>query len=100
MKVFGISRNRRTIPGVVSFNLNRTELGFELIIHLCRPTVSITLVTTDHPSVSTYCVDHPYDYRSSICVDLLYGGASLEEMLEEENLEDATLVDVEVKAEP
>ncbi|KOM29412.1 hypothetical protein LR48_Vigan665s000200 [Vigna angularis] len=70
-------QNRRNTPGDVSIILDRTEFGSELEV-------------VRGNAKSCFLGVHCYPD----------GGASLEEVLEEENLEDANLVDVEVKAEP
>ncbi|KAG2391042.1 uncharacterized protein HKW66_Vig0131970 [Vigna angularis] len=67
------TKNRRNVHPAVVFLWNRTELESKLIY------------------VGT--VERNLGVRRD-------GGASLEEMLEEENLDDANLVEVEVKAEP
>ncbi|KOM31058.1 hypothetical protein LR48_Vigan01g061300 [Vigna angularis] len=82
-------QNRRNVRLAVIFLLDRTEFGSELTKWKllsepgCRTLLEVKPKTLH---LGVHCYPD--------------GGASLEEMLEEENLEDATLVDVEVKAEP
>ncbi|KOM39294.1 hypothetical protein LR48_Vigan03g267600 [Vigna angularis] len=68
------------LPSVSTYHVDRLLTTDHLSVSITlvitdHPSVSTYrvdhLVTTDHPSESAYCVDHPCDYRSSICVDLL-----------------------------
>ncbi|KOM40299.1 hypothetical protein LR48_Vigan04g049700 [Vigna angularis] len=80
-------QNHRNVRPAVIFHLDRTELGSELRSTSCRAFVSKSV--------------RPHVERSSlIAFDLDDGGASLEQMLEEENLDETNLVEVDVKAEP
>ncbi|KOM45301.1 hypothetical protein LR48_Vigan06g060700 [Vigna angularis] len=84
------TKNRRNVHPAVVFLWNRTELESKMRSTSCRAFVFYSV--------------RPHVERSSLIafglMSSVHGGASLEEMLEEENLDDANLVEVEVKAEP
>ncbi|KOM56706.1 hypothetical protein LR48_Vigan10g259800 [Vigna angularis] len=109
-------QNRRNIPGDVSVILDRTKLGSELIkCKLLSEPEGRTLVEDElnlafwaYTAIQEFFYlkrvpienERPVKYYVERSAQPSDGGASLEEMLEEENLEDANMVEVEVKAEP
>ncbi|KOM57650.1 hypothetical protein LR48_Vigan11g068300 [Vigna angularis] len=109
-------QNRRNVRPAVIFLLDRTDFGSELTKWklLSEPGCRTLLEVEPKPCIWEYTAIQrsvlylafvlrsvrSYTERSSISLIPEHGGASLEEALEEEILEDANLVDVEVKAEP
>ncbi|KOM29402.1 hypothetical protein LR48_Vigan661s003900 [Vigna angularis] len=99
-------QNRRNVRPAVIFLLDRTEFGSELTKWklLSEPEGRTLLEVESKPCIWEYtAIQDACNYTDSYSPDgrsSIDGGASLEEVLEEENLEDANLVDVEVKAEP